>query len=153
MSSDEKPFWEVKALDDMSDSEWESLCDGCGRCCLQKLEDEDTGQIHFTRISCRLLDTNSCQCSDYSNRFDEVPDCLSVRPITAEKLSWLPVTCAYRKLSQGQGLDNWHPLVSGDPESVKLAGISVSGRCISEQFVPLSEIYSHIIELHNDSST
>ena len=146
MSTEARPFWEVKALDDMSDSEWESLCDGCGRCCLQKLEDEDTGQIHFTRVSCRLLDISSCRCSDYENRFSKVPDCLSVRPITAEKLSWLPETCAYRKLSRGEPLDNWHPLLSGTPESVKLAGISVSDQCISAQFVPISEIYSHIID-------
>jgi uncharacterized cysteine cluster protein YcgN (CxxCxxCC family) len=143
-------FWETTSLEDMSDAQWESLCDGCGRCCLQKLEDEDTGEIHFTRVSCKLLDTDSCRCRDYPQRFSKVPDCLSLRPLTAEKVSWLPESCAYVKLSRGKPLENWHPLISGDPDSVKLAGISVSGRCISEEYVPVLEIYEHIIKWNNE---
>ena len=143
-------FWETTSLDDMTDAQWESLCDGCGRCCLQKLEDEDTGEVHFTRVSCSLLDTDSCRCSDYPGRFGKVPDCLSLRPLTDEKISWLPESCAYAKLSRGKPLENWHPLISGNADSVKSAGISVSGQCISEDYVPLSEIYEHIIQWHND---
>lgn len=143
-------FWETTSLDAMTDAQWESLCDGCGRCCLQKLEDEDTNEVHFTRVSCKLLDTGSCRCKNYPQRFDEVPDCLSLRPLTAEKISWLPKSCAYAKLSRGKPLEKWHPLISGDPETVKLAGISVSGRCISEEYIPISEIYEHIIEWNND---
>jgi uncharacterized cysteine cluster protein YcgN (CxxCxxCC family) len=143
-------FWETTSLDDMTDAQWESLCDGCGRCCLQKLEDEDSGEIHFTRVSCKLLDTDSCRCGDYPQRFSKVPDCLSLRPLTATKISWLPESCAYAKISQDKPLENWHPLISGDADSVKLAGISVSGQCISEEFVPDSEIYEHIIQWNND---
>ena len=143
-------FWETTPLEKMTDAQWESLCDGCGRCCLQKLEDEDTGEVHFTRVSCKLLNTDSCRCSDYPKRFSKVPDCLSLRPLTDEKVSWLPESCAYAKLSCGKPLENWHPLISGDAESVKLAGISVSGQCISEEYVPISEIYEHIIQWNNE---
>jgi len=142
-------FWETTALKDMNDEQWESLCDGCGRCCLQKLEDEDTGEIHFTRVSCKLLDTDSCKCSNYSQRFKKVPDCLSLRPLTEEKISWLPESCAYVKLSRNKPLENWHPLISRNAESVKLAGISVSGKCISEQYVSITEIYEHIVKWDN----
>ena len=141
----DQPFWETKTLDDMSDAEWESLCDGCGRCCLQKLQDEDTDEVHFTDIACKLLDTDSCRCSNYKNRFKEVPDCLSVRPLSEEKISWLPSTCAYRRLASGQELASWHPLISGNALSVVQAGISVSGRCVSETTVPLVEWPSHLI--------
>jgi uncharacterized cysteine cluster protein YcgN (CxxCxxCC family) len=141
----DQPFWETKTIDVMSDSEWESLCDGCGRCCLQKLQDEDTDEVHYTDIACKLLDTDSCRCSNYKNRFDEVPDCLSVRPLNEEKISWLPSSCAYRRLASGQKLASWHPLISGNPLSVVQAGISVSGRCVPETTVPLIEWPSHLI--------
>jgi uncharacterized cysteine cluster protein YcgN (CxxCxxCC family) len=143
-------YWETTALADMTDAQWESLCDGCGRCCLQKLEDEDTGEVHFTRVSCKLLNTDSCRCGDYPSRFSKVPDCLSLRPLTADKVSWLPTSCAYSKLSRGKPLENWHPLVSGNANSVKLAGISVAGQCISEEYVPVTEIFEHIIQWNND---
>ncbi len=143
------PFWETKSLESMSDQEWESLCDGCGRCCLQKLEDEDSGQVVFTRVSCRLLDTNTCRCKDYANRFKQVPDCLSVRPLTAEKINWLPDTCAYRKLSLGEPLEKWHPLISGCKDSVAKAGISMVGCCISETQVPISDYFYHLISWDN----
>jgi len=139
-------FWEHKKLDEMSDAEWESLCDGCGRCCLHKLEDEDTGKIHYTDIACKLLDTSSCRCKHYPERFSYVPDCLEARPLDADKLSWLPSSCAYVKLSKGEKLAPWHPLISGDPGTVQAAGISVAGRCCSETDVPVVEWHLHLID-------
>lgn len=145
------PFWEVKSLDAMSDVEWESLCDGCGRCCMHKLEDEESGEVHFTRVSCHLLDTETCRCSDYPNRFDYVPDCLTIKPLDGQKLSWLPASCAYRLLSEGKPLDKWHPLVSGQADSVHLAGISMAHQCISEKYVSVDELEEHIISWHRGS--
>lgn len=138
-------FWEHKTLDEMSDAEWESLCDGCGRCCLHKLEDEDTGEVHYTDVACKLLDTESCRCSQYETRFDHVPDCVSVRPLDEQKISWLPKSCAYVKLATGEPLAEWHPLLSGNPSSVQMAGISISGRCQCETKVPVSEWQEHLI--------
>ena len=122
------PFWRTTPLAAMSESEWESLCDGCGRCCLVKLEDEETGAIIHTDVGCRLLDGETCRCRDYAGRQAEVPDCLRLTPQAVPQLGWLPPTCAYRRLSEGRGLAWWHPLVSGDPATVHTAGISVSGR-------------------------
>ncbi|MBX2883981.1 MAG: YcgN family cysteine cluster protein [Granulosicoccus sp.] len=143
----EKPFWERKTLDQMSDEEWESLCDRCGRCCLVKLQDEDTEKVHFTRLSCRLLDTEACRCRHYRNRFEHVPDCLSVKPLTEEKVSWLPETCAYRLIFHGKPLYGWHPLISGSSNSVIASGISMAGRCISETEVPVADCEQYLIEL------
>jgi uncharacterized protein len=123
-----QPFWRTKTLDEMSVPEWESLCDGCGRCCLVKLEDEDTGEIHFTDIGCKLLDGKTCRCIDYKRRHRLVPDCVKLTADVVRNLSWLPVTCAYRLVAKGEDLPDWHPLVSGSPDSVREAGISVSGR-------------------------
>jgi uncharacterized cysteine cluster protein YcgN (CxxCxxCC family) len=128
-----EPFWKHKILAEMSEREWESLCDGCGRCCLVKLEDVDTGQVHYTDVACRLLDTDACRCADYARRRRFVPDCASVREDLGASLSWLPSTCAYRLLADGKRLPAWHPLVTGDPESVHDAGMSVRGRAISEE--------------------
>jgi len=139
-------FWEHKTLDELNDAEWESLCDGCGRCCLHKLEDEETGKIHYTDIACRLLDTDTCQCKRYADRFSYVPDCLSARPLDADKLNWLPSSCAYVKLSKGEPLSDWHPLISGNPDTVRAAGISVAGRCCSEIDVPMAEWQLHLID-------
>ncbi|MEE2661508.1 MAG: YcgN family cysteine cluster protein [Pseudomonadota bacterium] len=125
-------FWRIKGLDEMNQQEWESLCDGCGKCCLVKLEDVDTGELSFTDIACRLLDTNTCSCTDYQKRTDRVPDCLRVTPSLAKTANWLPSTCAYRLISEGQGLRWWHPLVSGNPDTVHTAGVSVRKRVVPE---------------------
>jgi uncharacterized cysteine cluster protein YcgN (CxxCxxCC family) len=140
-----RPFWEVKPLEAMSRDEWESLCDGCGQCCLIKVEDEDTGGIFLTRLGCKLLDTRTCRCRDYPDRKKKVPDCLSLVPDDIARLSWLPATCAYRSLAEGRGLEWWHPLVSGDPETVHEAGISVRGWARSEKGVKPSAIARYII--------
>lgn len=121
-------FWKDKSLEEMTAAEWESLCDGCARCCLVKLEDEDTGKIHFTDIGCTLLDTKACRCRDYPRRSQRVSDCVRLTPAAVRTLSWLPVTCAYRLVSEGKDLPAWHPLVSGSPDSVHEAGVSVRGR-------------------------
>lgn len=117
----------------MTKREWESLCDGCARCCLLKLEDEDTGEFIHTNVVCRLLDLETCQCTDYKNRSKVVPTCIKVTAKNAATLGWMPPTCAYRRLAEGRGLAWWHPLVSGDAETVHLAGISVRHRVISEE--------------------
>ncbi|CAH2601214.1 PF03693 family protein YcgN [Rhodovastum atsumiense] len=127
------PFWKTKRLTEMTREEWESLCDGCGRCCLHKLRDEDTNELSFTNVSCRLLDLQSCRCRDYPNRRRHVPDCVSLHPSVLEEIDWLPPSCAYRRLAEGRGLAWWHPLVSGDPMTVHSAGISVRGRGVSER--------------------
>jgi uncharacterized cysteine cluster protein YcgN (CxxCxxCC family) len=131
-SSSPRPFWETKTLSEMSGEEWESLCDGCGRCCLIRFEDEDTGEVVPTRVSCRLLDTQTCQCTRYRHRKRYVPDCIKLTPQNVGELKWMPQSCAYRRLWEGKGLASWHPLVSGDPESVVRAGISMKGQLIPE---------------------
>lgn len=140
-----EPFWRTKTLAQMSTAEWESLCDGCGRCCLSKLEDWDTGEIFFTDVACALFDPRSCRCRDYRNRHDRVADCVPLTPENVGELSWLPPTCAYRLLAEGEDLYWWHPLVSGDARTVHDAGISVRGRTISEEEVPESELENHIV--------
>jgi uncharacterized protein len=128
MAQKPRPFWQEKSLAQMSEAEWESLCDGCGRCCLVKLEDEESGKIHFTDVACRLLDGDTCRCKDYPNRSEKVPDCVRLAPASIGDLHWMPPTCAYRLLADGKDLPGWHPLVSGRSESVVEAGISVRGR-------------------------
>jgi len=133
----ELPFWKRKTLEEMTDPEWESLCDGCGRCCLVKLEEDETAKIHFTDLSCALLDAKACRCSDYAHRQERVHDCVKLTPRGARTLTWLPVTCAYRVLGEGGDLASWHPLVSGSPDSVHEAGVSVRGKVFaSEDDVP-----------------
>lgn len=127
-----KPFWEGKRLEQMTVQEWESLCDGCGLCCLVRFEDEDTGEIIPTRVSCKLLDAQLCRCSDYENRKKHVPDCIKLTPWNIDDLMWMPKSCAYRRVHEGRPLADWHPLISGDPESVHKAGVSVRGQVVSE---------------------
>ncbi|SEP40075.1 hypothetical protein SAMN04487843_115112 [Methylobacterium sp. ap11] len=124
----ETPFWRGKSLEAFSPAEWESLCDGCGRCCLLKLEDEDTAEIHYTDIGCTLLDAATCRCRDYPRRQKKVPDCVRLTPEAVRTLTWLPPTCGYRLVRDGHDLPWWHPLVSGTRRTVHEAGISVRGR-------------------------
>lgn len=139
-------FWETKSLAEMTRSEWESLCDGCGKCCLVKLQDPDTDEIAYTDVACRLLDCDSCRCSDYANRKAEVPDCVVLSVRLVDQLEWMPSTCAYRLLKEGKPLYWWHPLVSGDPNAVHEAGISVRGRVISEILVEDAELVEHVVD-------
>ena len=125
-------FWETKSLAEMSAVEWESLCDGCGLCCLIRFEDEETGEVFATRAHCKLFDGALCRCSDYPNRKKYVPDCIKLTPHNIEALEWMPKSCAYRRLHEGRGLPAWHPLVTGDPESVHEAGVSIRNQTISE---------------------
>ena len=127
-----RPFWEAKTLAQMTVREWESLCDGCGLCCLVRFEDEETGEIIPTRVHCRLFDGQACRCTDYANRKAHVPDCIKLTPWNIDALEWMPRSCAYRRIHEGRGLAFWHPLLTGDPESVHVAGVSVRGQTISE---------------------
>lgn len=139
-------FWEMplKALDR---EEWEALCDGCGKCCLNKIEYEDTGELAFTRVACRLLDGETCQCSSYPNRHDFVPDCVVLTPKKLKQIAWwLPSTCAYRLRAQGKPLYDWHYLISGDRESIHRAGASVRGWTVSETSVTEDDWDDYIIE-------
>jgi uncharacterized cysteine cluster protein YcgN (CxxCxxCC family) len=125
---DEVPFWQSKSLEEMTDSEWESVCDGCGKCCLNKLEEEGTDRTFYTDVGCRLLDGQTCRCRDYPHRLEKVDDCVLLTPETLKTITWLPPSCAYVLLSEGKNLYWWHPLVSGDPSTVHTAGVSVRGR-------------------------
>jgi uncharacterized protein len=142
-----EPFWKAKALRDMSKAEWESLCDGCGRCCLNKLEDEDTGEYLYTRAACKLLDLKTCQCTDYPNRAKVVPDCVQLTAKNVGELGWLPNTCAYRVLDEGKDLAWWHPLVSGRPETVAEAGITVTDVAYTEVGIKIDDLVDHIFKL------
>lgn len=142
---EEMPFWKIKRLDEMSQEEWESLCDGCGRCCLIKLEDADTEEILHTRLACRLLDIGTCRCKDYLNRREKVHDCVELTPSGAADLPWLPETCAYRMIANGQDLAWWHHLVSGSRDTIHEAGISVRSVAISERKVRNANYWKFIV--------
>lgn len=140
-------FWETVRLRDMTAPEWEALCDGCGKCCLNKLEDPDTAEVAFTRIACRLLDGESCRCGNYPERKRLVPECVVLTPATLPDIGyWMPATCAYRVLQEGGKLFDWHPLISGDPGSVHAAGQSVIGWTVSELTVDDDDWEDYIIE-------
>ncbi|WP_300059618.1 YcgN family cysteine cluster protein [uncultured Roseobacter sp.] len=140
-------FWERKPLAKMSQREWEALCDGCGKCCLNKLEDEDSGRVALTRIACRLLDDSTCRCAHYENRHQFVPDCIVLKPDNLDTHAyWMPKTCAYRLLWEGEPLPDWHPLISGTAQSVHDAGVSVQGWTLSEFDVPEDDWEEHVIE-------
>ncbi|MFC3606181.1 YcgN family cysteine cluster protein [Stutzerimonas tarimensis] len=145
MAAKVQPFWLRKTLDQLDPEEWESLCDGCGLCCLQKLEDEDDGSVYYTRIACKLLDLQSCRCSDYSGRKDQVPDCIQLTAADAPRFKWLPPTCAYRLVAEGKELPLWHHLVCGDPQAVHEQRISQSGRMLSERAVQPDDWEAHLI--------
>ena len=138
-------FWLKKSMIEMTSEEWESLCDGCARCCLHKLEDVDTDKVHYTSIVCRFLDQDACNCTQYERRSKLVPDCVKLTPVGALDYTWLPNTCAYRMVAEGKDLEWWHPLVSGDRETVHEAGISVKGKCISELYVHPDSVEDQII--------
>ncbi len=141
----EIPFWQRKRLDEMTPAEWESLCDGCGKCCLAKLEDEDTGDVYYTELACRYMDQDTCQCTVYSERLQKVPACVVLTPESLGDYHWLPFTCAYRTLAEGRPLADWHPLRSGDPQTVHEAGVSVRHRVMSEADVAEQDWEEHII--------
>ncbi len=144
MSAPAERFWETKSLREMSREEWESLCDGCGKCCVHKLEDDETGELMPTNVACKLLDRRTGQCTDYRHRRIHVPECVRLTPALVEQLDWLPSTCAYLLLQQGQPLPDWHPLLTGDPESVHAAGQSVRGWTVSE--ADAGDLEHHIVD-------
>ena len=142
----EPEFWRKKTLEQMSTEEWEALCDGCGKCCLLKLEDEDTGKVHYTDVACRLFDDATCRCGNYPLRRTLVPQCVVLDPETVrETVGWMPRTCAYRLVADGYDLYAWHPLISGDPESVHKAGISVQGWTVPEYEVEEEDLLDHVV--------
>ena len=138
-------FWRDKTLEEMSPDEWEALCDGCARCCLNKLEDADTGVIEWTNVACLMLDEAACRCRDYDDRRKTVSDCVQLTPQAVRTLTWLPQTCAYRLIAEGRDLYWWHYLVSGDRDTVHQAGISVRGRTVSENDVPVEDLEEFIV--------
>ena len=137
-------FWETVPLAEMTAEQWESLCDRCGRCCLHKLRDDETEELSFTNVSCRLLNTRTCRCRHYATRQQHIPDCVSLTQASLAQIDWLPPSCAYRRLAEGRGLEWWHPLVSGDPDTVHAAGVSVRGRAIDERRA--GRLEHHIVE-------
>ena len=140
-------FWERKKMAQMSQIEWEALCDGCGKCCLNKLEDEDSGEVALTNVACRLLDDSTCRCSQYDIRHQFVPECIVMSPSNIEEhLYWMPQTCAYRLVYEGRPLEPWHPLISGTQQSVHNAGVSVKGMTVPEFEIDEDEWEEHIIE-------
>ncbi len=146
MTDEGRPFWEVKTLREMTSEEWESLCDRCGRCCLAKIEDEDTGEFFYTNVACELFDIESCTCTDYEKRGNRIHDCRQLTPENIDETDWLPETCAYRRLNEGKTLDWWHPLISGDPGTVRQAGMLVSGKVVSEAHIHPDQLNEHIID-------
>ena len=138
-------FWQEYTIQELNHEEWEALCDGCGLCCLVKLEDEDSGEVAYTKVSCKLLDCETASCSDYPNRKQHVPDCIQLTPQLLKQIKWLPSTCGYRRVYEGKALPRWHHLITGDRTSVIAARKSAAGRCISEQEIDPEEIDEYIV--------
>ena len=142
----DRPFWKTKSLTQLTHQEWESLCDGCGKCCVLKLEDMDTEAVYYTDVACKMLDCQTGKCRDYDNRKQHVPDCVLLTPQSVEQLAWMPKTCAYRLVHEGHDLPDWHPLVSGDTETVRQAGQCVAGRVFPEGSVEDEDMADHITD-------
>jgi uncharacterized protein len=142
----ENEFWKKKTLQEMNREEWEALCDGCARCCLYKLQDEDTEEVFYTNVVCRLIDAHRCRCTDYANRSTLMPTCLTLDADLVNRLNWMPKTCAYRLIAEGKDLEWWHPLVSGDPETVHSAGISIRHKAIEEKDADLDNLEDYVVE-------
>jgi uncharacterized cysteine cluster protein YcgN (CxxCxxCC family) len=138
-------FWQRYRIDELSPMEWEALCDGCGLCCLVKLEDDDTGEVVYTKVACKLLDCQTAQCSDYPNRQQHVPDCISLTPEKLKTITWLPPSCAYRRIYEGKNLPSWHYLNTGSRQSVIKAKKSVARRCISETEIDAEQIEDYVV--------
>ncbi|MFP4154549.1 MAG: YcgN family cysteine cluster protein [Halothiobacillaceae bacterium] len=145
MNRDRTPWWHAIPLKQMTPDQWESLCDGCAKCCLQKIEDEE-GTVYYTELACALLDTERCRCGDYHNRHERVPGCVWLRPEDLDEFYWLPPTCAYRLVAEGRPLPDWHHLVCGDHERIHRVGASVAGRCRSHSGVPEECWDEHVID-------
>ncbi len=141
-----KPFWRTKTLEQLTPEEWDSLCDGCAQCCLHKLQDEDTDEILFTNVACRLLDLHTCRCMHYRKRHTLVPSCVQLTPDLVRKATWLPETCAYRRVAEGKDLPEWHPLLTGSRESVHRAGVSVRDKAISEEDVDMDYLEEYVVD-------
>ncbi|MBA4375866.1 MAG: YcgN family cysteine cluster protein [Anaerolinea sp.] len=142
----DQPFWRAKTMTDLTPAEWESLCDGCAKCCIIKFEDEDTGRIYHTNAVCELLEIYHCRCTRYTERTELVPTCLSLTPALADSLEWIPETCAYRLLAEGKDLPLWHPLVSGEPDTVHKAGISVRGKVVSAKSIHPDDLPDYVVD-------
>ena len=146
MPNNKTPFWQNRPLAEMTKQEWESLCDGCGLCCLNKIEDEDSGEYYYTDVACSLLDAGSGSCMQYKDRTALKYDCLQLTPENIEDINWLPLTCAYRLVLGGKDLPSWHPLISGDPDSVHKAGISMQDKVVSEDNIDDDDLSDHVVD-------
>jgi uncharacterized cysteine cluster protein YcgN (CxxCxxCC family) len=140
------PFWKIKTFAEMTPEEWESLCDGCARCCLYKIEEEESLELIYTNIVCKFLDLKHCRCTVYPQRSQKMPTCVTLTPQNVYGLFWLPSTCAYKILANGENLEWWHPLVSGDPETVRAADISIYGKVIHEQMIDMEKLEDHSVD-------
>ena len=141
-----QPFWETKQLHELNATEWESLCDGCAKCCVHKLQVEETGQVHYTCVACRLLDVNTCRCTNYANRHELVPECAVLSPDQPELFEWMPETCAYRRMHEGKPLPDWHPLITGNPQSVHAHGASARKKLIPEFLADEEHLEKYIVD-------
>jgi len=140
------PFWKTKTLHEMNRKEWESLCDGCARCCLHKLQNKKTGKVYYTYVACRFLDVKTCRCTIYNDPYTTPSDCIKITPENVSRLKWLPDTCAYRRVAEKRNLEEWHPLVSGDPDSVHREGISIRDKTVSERQVHPEDLENFVIK-------